>query len=32
MKIDKNKKIHMLVIKNTTNKTIYIMQELHTFL
>ena len=24
--------MHMLVIKNTTNNTIYTMQELHTFL
>ena len=32
MKIDKNTKMHVLVIKNTTNNTIYIMQEVHTFL
>ena len=32
MKVDKNTANHMLVIKNTTNNTVYTMQELHAFL
>ena len=33
MKIDlKNTAMHMFVIKNTANNTMYIVQELHTFL
>ena len=32
MKVDKALLMHMLVIKNTANNTMYILQELHTFL
>ena len=32
MKVNKTLQMHMLVIKNITNNTMYTMQELHTFL
>ena len=31
MKIDKNTAMHMLVMRNTANDTMYFVQELHNF-